>query len=174
RPGIARQLPVVVVTTARFADLARRGVAARDVVLLPEVDADPGLGMGHSIAAGVAARPEAGGWLVVPGDMPLIQPQTIAPVGRELAHHAVLYAQHKGRRGHPVGFATELYSELATLTGDEGARRLVARYPAVGVEVDDAGVLVDVDTEADLERLRGEHPELADRSAAPRAIGVRP
>jgi molybdenum cofactor cytidylyltransferase len=174
RHAIASQLPVVVVTTARFADLARRGVAARDVVLLPEVDADPGLGMGHSIAAGVAARPEAGGWLVVPGDMPLIQPQTIATVGRELAHHAVVYAQHKGRRGHPVGFATELYSELATLTGDEGARRLVARYPAVGVEVDDAGVLVDVDTEADLERLRGEHPELADRSAAPRAIGVRP
>src|SRR5690242_21963722 len=54
RHAIASQLPVVVVTTARFADLARRGVAARDVVILPEADVDPGFGMGHSIAAGVA------------------------------------------------------------------------------------------------------------------------
>jgi molybdenum cofactor cytidylyltransferase len=53
-----------------------------------------------------------------------------------------------------VGFGTELYSELVRLSGDEGARRLVARYPAHGVEVDDPGVLLDVDTVADLERVR--------------------
>jgi molybdenum cofactor cytidylyltransferase len=53
-----------------------------------------------------------------------------------------------------VGFSAELYSELATLSGDEGARRLIARYPAHGVELDDPGVLVDVDTQADLDGLR--------------------
>ena len=37
---------------------------------------------------------------------------------------------------------------------DEGARRIVARYPAFPVEVDDAGILVDIDTEGDLEALR--------------------
>jgi molybdenum cofactor cytidylyltransferase len=172
RHAIASQLPVVVVTTSRFADLARRGIAARDVVLLPEAGPDAGLGMGHSIAAGVAARPDAGGWLVLPADMPLIEPASILAVARELAHHAVVYAQHKGRRGHPVGFATELYSELATLTGDEGARRLVSRYPAVGIEVEDPGVLVDVDTEADLERLRAARPDLGDRADAPLARRV--
>ena len=40
------------------------------------------------------------------------------------------------------------------LTGDDGARRLVARYPALGLELDDPGVLVDVDTEGDLDQLR--------------------
>ena len=40
------------------------------------------------------------------------------------------------------------------LTGDEGARRIVARYPGVGVDVDDPGVLVDVDTDADLAAVR--------------------
>jgi molybdenum cofactor cytidylyltransferase len=40
------------------------------------------------------------------------------------------------------------------LTGDEGARRLVARYPAHGVELPDPGVLVDVDTAADLDAAR--------------------
>jgi molybdenum cofactor cytidylyltransferase len=38
----------------------------------------------------------------------------------------------------------------------KGARRLVARYPAHGVDVDDAGVLVDVDTEADSRSAAGQ------------------
>ena len=156
RQAIASHLPVVVVTTEALADVARRSIAARDVVLVPEVDADrkAGLGMGYSIAAGVSARPDASGWLILPGDMPQVQPDTLQRVARELASHAVVYAQYKGRRGHPVGFAAELYTELVMLTGDEGARRLVARYPAQAVDVDDSGVLMDVDSEGDLDRVR--------------------
>jgi len=156
RHAIASHLPVVVVTTVSLADAARRHVAARDVVVVPSVGT-PGpapLGIGYSIAAGVSARPDASGWLVLPGDMPMVQSATLNEVARALEHHPVAYAQHKGRRGHPVGFSAELYSELIALSGDEGARRLVARYPAHGVEVDDPGVLIDVDTEADLEKLR--------------------
>jgi len=125
-------------------------------VVLPEAGTSQALamGMGFSIAAGVSHRPDASGWLVLPGDMPLVEPSTLQAVAQALDDHAVVYAQHKGRRGHPVGFASELYSELVRLEGDEGARRLVARYPAVGLEVDDPGVLVDVDTPADLEAVR--------------------
>jgi molybdenum cofactor cytidylyltransferase len=160
RHAIASQLPVVVVTTEAFADFARRSIAARDVVVLPVAGgADNAmLGMGYSIGAGVGARPEASGWVVLPADMPLVLPATIQAVARQLDTHPVVYAQHHGRRGHPVGFAAELYSELATLSGDEGARRLVARYPALGLEVDDPGVLIDIDTEADLENLRSAMP----------------
>ena len=154
--AIASHLRVVVVTTEALADVARRSVAARDVVILPEVGA-PGqnaLGMGYSISVGVAARPDASGWLILPGDMPQVRAGTLLAVARALAQHAVVYAQYKGRRGHPVGFSAELYSELLALTGDEGARRLIARYPALAIEVDDPGVLVDIDTQADLEQLR--------------------
>ena len=156
RQVIASQLNVVVVTTAKLAAVARAHVAARDVVVLPEVGSAGGdaLGMGYSIRAGVSARPDASGWLVLPGDMPLVQPATLLAVAREMAHHAVVYAQQKGRRGHPVGFSAELYSELVALEGDEGARRLVARYPAFGVDVNDPGVLIDVDTQTDLESTR--------------------
>lgn len=84
----------------------------------------------------------------------LVRPSSIVAVGRALADNAVAYTQHRGRRGHPVGFAAELVSELIGLTGDEGARRLVARYPALAVELDDPGVLIDVDTEADLAAAR--------------------
>lgn len=165
RHAVATQLHVVAVTTAALADVARRSVAARDVIVLPEVDAagHEGLGMGYSIASGVSACPDAGGWLVLPGDMPMVRTGTLLEVARELANHAVVFAQHKGLRGHPVGFSAELYSELTSLRGDEGARRLVARYPAIGIEVDDPGVLIDVDTEADLEavRLAQQHDEEA-------------
>jgi molybdenum cofactor cytidylyltransferase len=154
--AIASRLHVIVVTTAAFAEIACSSVAARDVVVLPDVGsagAGP-LGMGVSIAAGVNARPDAAGWLVLPGDMPLVQPATLQAVARGLDHHAVVYAQHTGRRGHPVGFAAELYSELAALSGDDGARRLVARYPAFGIELDDPGVLIDIDTASDLDAVR--------------------
>ena len=156
RHVIVSGLPMVVVTTDALADLARRSVAARDVVLLPEVGSPDGgpLGMGYSIATGVSARPDASGWLVLPADMPMVQPQTLQALARHMEDHPVVYAQYKGRRGHPVGFDAELYSELVVLTGDDGARRLVGRYPAIGVEVDDPGVLIDIDTEADLEQLR--------------------
>ena len=156
RQAIASQLPVVVVTTEALADIARRSVAARDVVVLPEVgtEGQTTLGMGYSIAAGVSARPDAAGWLILPGDMPQVQPDTLQRVARELAAHAVVYAQYKGRRGHPVGFSGELYSELTELSGDEGARRVIARYPAFALNVDDPGVLIDVDTVADLDSVR--------------------
>ena len=158
RHAIETHLAVVVVTTEPLAGLARRSVAARDVVVLPEVGSGAGsatLGMGYSIAAGVSARPDASGWLILPADMPLVLPASMLAVARQLEHHPVAYAQHRGRRGHPVAFSAELYSELAMLSGDEGARRLIARYPAVGVELDDPGVLVDIDTEADLDGVRG-------------------
>ena len=159
RHALASQIPLVVVTTAELAGLAQHSVAARDVVVLPAVGSAGArrLGMGFSIANGVAARPQASGWLLLPGDMPMVQSSTLQAVAAQLEHHPVAYAQHLGRRGHPVGFAAELYSELVALNGDEGARRLVARYPAHGVDVDDPGVLIDVDTEADLERVRQSH-----------------
>lgn len=153
---LASHLPMVVVTTAALAETARRSVAARDIVVLPEVGS-PGtlpLGMGYSIASGVSARPDASGWLVLPGDMPMVQPATLLAVAHGLRHHTIAYAQYKGQRGHPVGFAAELYSELIALEGDAGARRLIARYPAQGVEVADPGVLVDIDTVDDLNGVR--------------------
>jgi molybdenum cofactor cytidylyltransferase len=154
RNVLESRLPFVVVTTAPLEPSARRHVSAHDVIVLPEADDRGTLGMGYSIASGVCARSDSPGWLILPADMPLVQPSTLVAVAKALDQHPVAYAQHRGRRGHPVAFAAELYSELATLSGDEGARRLTARYPAFGVEVEDPGVLVDVDTVEDLSALR--------------------
>ena len=152
RHAIQTQLPVVVVTTAARAPQLATLLAARDIVVLSAAEA--ARGMGATIASGVVERSGAPGWLVLPGDMPLVQPGTMLSVARALEQHPVVYAQYQGRRGHPVAFAAELYSELIQLSGDDGARRVMLRYPAHGQEVDDRGVLLDVDTPADLEVLR--------------------
>lgn len=153
-------LSLVVVTTAELADGVAAFVPPEDVVLVPAVGSDGvdlPLGMGYSIAVGVSARAQASGWVVMPADMPMVQPESLRAVAGALPQHPVVYAQHRGRRGHPVAFAAELYSELAMLSGDDGARRLVARYPAHGLELPDAGVLMDLDTVADLQALRTVH-----------------
>jgi len=127
-------------------------------VTLPERDAlgrPQPIGMGHSIVAGVSATGDADGWLILPADMPLVLPTTIMAVAQGLERYPVCYAQYRGIQGHPVGFGTELYSELMALQGDEGARRIVARYAAQPISVDDPGVHIDVDTAEDLARLRG-------------------
>ena len=53
-----------------------------------------------------------------------------------------------------MGFAAELYPELTSLVGDECAQRIIARYPAFPVDLGDPGILVDIDTENDLDALR--------------------
>jgi len=153
---VSSGLSLVVVTVASLVDVARSVVASRDIVLLPPVGSasrEP-LGEGFSIAAGVSARPHAPGWLILPGDMPLVRPETLRAVASGLDAAPVAYARHRGRQGFPVGLSAELYSELVLLAGDEGLRRVLVRYPSHAVEVSDPAVLDDINTAADLERLR--------------------
>ena len=160
---VSAGMPVVVVTVAPLVELARSIVASRDIVLLPPVGSasrEP-LGEGFSIAAGVSARPHVPGWLILPGDMPLVRPETLRAVAHALDSAPVAYAQHRGRQGFPVGLSAELYSELVLLSGDEGLRRMLVRYPSNPVEVFDPGGLDDINTAADLERMRLSGPVLA-------------
>jgi molybdenum cofactor cytidylyltransferase len=156
RNAIASGMPVAVVVTPSLLEAIpslSSLIPAQDLVVLDDARHTT-LGMGDSIAAGVAACAGASGWLILPGDMPLVRPSTLTAVAAALDQQPIAFAQHKGRRGHPVGFGAEMFSELVHLRGDEGARRLLARYPTAAVELDDPGVLFDIDTAEDLEILR--------------------
>ena len=112
-------------------------------------------GMGASLACGVAATADAQGWIVGLADMPWIAPATIRSVAEAIASGASIAAPvHRGQRGHPVGFSAAHRDALMALSGDEGARAIVAAagVELVRVDVDDAGVLRDVDAPADLAR----------------------
>jgi molybdenum cofactor cytidylyltransferase len=103
-------------------------------------------GMGSSIARGVGATEGADGWVVTLGDMPMIAPATIIGIIEALhSGHAAVAPTWQGRRGHPVGFSATCRQELMHLQGDRGARDVLAAHPLHLIEVDDPGILTDID-----------------------------
>jgi len=152
RHAVETQLQVVVVAAAELVPMLSQQLAARDIIALGE--STVAKGVGHAIAAGVAERSGAPGWLLLPGHMPLVRPASLLAVAKSLEHHPVVHADHKGRRGYPVAFAAELYSELVMLSADDDASRLLTRYPAHIEDVADPGVVLSIDTAADLAQMR--------------------
>jgi molybdenum cofactor cytidylyltransferase len=111
-------------------------------------------GMGDSIACAVRATPGAGGWIIALADMPGVQAATFTAVRAALQDGAdAAAAFYRGRRGHPVGFGAACRAELAALTGEHGARAVLERHRPRCVEVDDPGVLLDIDVPADRDGL---------------------
>lgn len=119
-------------------------------------------GMGASLAAGVraslASAPPAAlgsphGWLVALADMPFIRPASIRAVVNALDDpQAVIAPRYQGQRGHPVAFGQAHGVALAELDGDLGARALLRDSARVTwVDLDDPGIVRDIDTPADLD-----------------------
>lgn len=112
------------------------------------VAADAAKGMGHSLAAGVRAAPDAAGWLIALGDMPFIRQDTHRRIMKAVkGGHSIVAPMFNGVRGHPVAFAATWREPLLALEGDAGARVLVQSAPddLYGLPVADPGVVEDVD-----------------------------
>ena len=116
-------------------------------------------GMASSLRTGLARTGDATGVLVLLGDMPNIARHTLNRLidSFERSGADAVIPTHRGQRGNPVLLGSALFPLLAELKGDAGARALLrARENIVELEVDDAGVLADVDTVQDLARLRAQ------------------
>lgn len=109
-------------------------------------------GMGDSIAAAVRATQDANGWLILPGDLPLILPETLRQLAAAPAQHEVVLPVFRGQRGHPVRFSRACAPQLMALTGNQGAALVVRGHEAIEVTVDDPGCVTDIDTLQDLQR----------------------
>lgn len=117
-----------------------------------------GDGMGDSIAAGVRATPNAGGWLILPGDLPLISARSLRSVALGLGSALVVVPAWNAQKGHPVAFGAECFNELAQLSGERGAARIVEAHRAhnqvLTLAVADRGTVLDVDTLDDLQYVQ--------------------
>ena len=106
-------------------------------------------GMAASIRVGVEAAVGEKGYLFALGDMPQIASKTILKVAEALKNReAIAVPVRAGRRGHPVAIGSAYRDDLLALTGDRGARPVLAKNAAnvVEVAVEDEGIFVDVDT----------------------------
>ena len=115
-------------------------------------------GMGHVLASTLAqAGDDWEAVVVLLGDQPLVPGRAVARVVEAWRAGAgpVVTATYGGRPGHPKLFDRRLLPDLLRLTGDTGARGLLATHPdrVHRVEVGDLGSDADVDVEADLVRV---------------------
>ncbi|GGF03472.1 4-diphosphocytidyl-2C-methyl-D-erythritol kinase [Aliidongia dinghuensis] len=150
----------VIVVTGHQQDAVRSALDGLDVRFAHNPDYADGLS--GSLKAGLSAVPEdADGAVVCLGDMPDVSAGLIdrliagfSPVeGR-----AILAPVRGGRRGNPVLWARRFFDELMGLSGDTGAKHLIANYGEFLTEIEapDDGVLIDLDTPAALAAWRAE------------------
>jgi len=119
-------------------------------------------GMSTSVRAGLGAlRPEIEAALLVLADQPGLTPGVLNAVveGYRVSRAPIVAPFYRGRRGNPVLFARALFAELGQVEGDRGGRALLVRYEqdVAHVDLDDAAILLDVDTRQDYEGLCSEN-----------------
>jgi molybdenum cofactor cytidylyltransferase len=155
----SRAAPVIVVTGHQHerVEAALAGLPVRFVH-----NPDYGDGLGTSLKAGITAVPEdADGAIVCLGDMPQVDATLI---DRLLAAFdpergaLVVVPSIEGRRGNPVVWSRRFFPDLMTVSGDVGARHLIASYAEAVVEVPVAGeaALTDVDTPESFSAVKAE------------------
>lgn len=144
---------VVVVISEGETDIVKalRGYPVRIVV-----NTDSEGDMASSVRAGRDALP-AGVWgvIVFLCDCPLVSADTVHRLiaGHQNSPGSIVIPCHGGRRGHPLLFPRTILNEL---TGDNILRDLVRRDAGrvVCLDLDDPGVLIDMDTPEDYQRIR--------------------
>ena len=119
-----------------------------------------GEGMSSSLRAGIAALDQGTeAALIILGDQPFIRSQTMNQVVRayRLDQAQIVIPSFQGRRGNPVLLDRSVFSEVTALEGDTGCRAIFGNHLAgiAKVEVEDEGILLDIDDPDDYDRLRG-------------------
>ncbi|PYT14900.1 MAG: 4-diphosphocytidyl-2C-methyl-D-erythritol synthase [Acidobacteria bacterium] len=149
----------VIVVLGHDADAIRRqaGEGAGFVV-----NPDPERGQLSSLQTALAAVPaQAEGFLFTPVDCPAAERETVARLvdafQRRDASTVLVIPRFAGRRGHPVCAASVLKPEFLALPPTSQARDVVRRHAGATqyVDVEDAGVLTDVDDPEAYRRLAG-------------------
>ena len=110
------------------------------------------IGMGRSLALGIAKLAPTDAAFVVLADMPFLPEGIFQKVAQALPGHDIAAPRHNGQTGHPVLFSSACFADLKALDGDRGGRALIesGRYRVGLVDCDSNGVLRDIDRPDDL------------------------
>jgi molybdenum cofactor cytidylyltransferase len=156
--ALAAGLAPVSVVIGHEAERVEAALAGLDVRILHNPDF--GQGLSTSLAAGLAeVEGFAEGVVVALGDMPGVGAATYRALLTAFAANRdapAVVPLSSGERGNPVLLGRALFAGAQSLSGDQGARKLVAAAGdrVVEVPVDDPFVLVDLDTPEALEAWR--------------------
>lgn len=149
--------PVIVVTGF---DAARVANAVHDLKVTIVHNAAYEEGLSSSLRAGLSALPpNSDGALVLLADMPEIESSDLEALMAAFAakdRQAICVPARHGKRGNPVLWGAAYFAEMMSLSGDVGAKPLMARHSERVTEVPAGsnGIFADVDTPSDLARLK--------------------
>jgi len=116
-------------------------------------------GLASSLKVGVAALPaDVAGALILLGDMPMIRAELIDRLIEAFEAQSEVDAVvpvRAGQWGNPVLLGRSLFSDIAKLDGDKGAKGLLRApgYRVIECPIEDPGIEIDIDTPAMLEAL---------------------
>jgi len=131
---------------------------------------DPSRGMFSSLQAGMADL-RADAIVILPGDMPFVDPATIRSLLRTFeVRGGIVSPRFEGKRGHPVVLPPTVGEEIVAAEPTGTLHHVLAahREERIDLDVDDRGVLRDVDRPEDL--VDGAHSGRAQgQGAAPAA-----
>ncbi|GAB6390561.1 nucleotidyltransferase family protein [Stutzerimonas marianensis] len=106
-------------------------------------------GLGHSLGQAVSSCATRRGWLVALADMPYVRRDTLERLAAAIQPQRLVVPVHQGQRGHPRGIGADFGALLRVLSGERGAQALFDSPSVIEIEVDDPGVLQDVDRPED-------------------------
>jgi molybdenum cofactor cytidylyltransferase len=149
--------PVIVVTGF---EASRVAAALGDLEVTIVQNPAHAEGLSTSLRTGLQALPaDSDGALILLGDMPEIESSDLETLMAAFAadqRRAICVPVRHGRRGNPVLWGSAYFAEMMSLSGDMGAKPLMARHQECVTEVPAAsdGIFADVDTLSDLARLK--------------------
>jgi CTP:molybdopterin cytidylyltransferase MocA len=151
--------PLVVVLGYHAEEIAFQSRRSPDAVLI--MNPRPEQGQFSSLQRSIAALPgDVEGVFFCPVDTPAWQRSTLdALTGRFASRGSgelIFRPRHKDQRGHPVLLERSLIPELKAAPPTEQARHILSRHPqqTVFVDVDDPGILIDIDEPAHFEAFQ--------------------
>jgi molybdenum cofactor cytidylyltransferase len=122
------------------------------------VNPDHAQGQSTSLRQGLAALgPDCRAAVILLGDQPGVRPEAVSAVvdGWQARRSRIVQATYGGRPAHPTLLDRSVWPETDSITGDEGARALIARRPEWRATVEVGGSPPDdIDTEEDYRRVR--------------------
>ena len=110
-------------------------------------------GMYSSVCTAAAHLTEIDGFFMLPVDIPLIRPATIAALSAAFAGRAVVYPCFEGLRGHPPLIPARSIPAILAHDGRGGLKSLLEQQQQREVAVWDRGILMDADTPEDFAAL---------------------
>jgi len=120
------------------------------------VNPEPERGMLTSLQCGLRALPDSARFVFfTPVDLPAVAPQTVSALREAAGQAPAIIPRYSGRRGHPVLISRELVPEFLDLRAPATARAVIERHAGEirHIDVDDPGIVTDIDEPADYARL---------------------